>query len=67
MENLSGAFDEQEIIKLKDYFAGIAMGGIVHGHARLASKLDPDLYELFARHAYLLANAMLKERLIENE
>ena len=48
--------------KLRDKFAGIAMGGLIQkGNVNL-SDLDEPLIRLIARWAYVLADEMLDEK-----
>jgi hypothetical protein len=48
---------------LRDYFAAMAMQGLVATHGLVAKELwDQSAPEMFARDAYELADAMLAER-----
>ena len=51
-------------ISKREYFAAMAMQGFCVGHARLRDEFDPYLYELFARHSFLLADKMMSESLL---
>ena len=56
----TGVTTSSEGMDLRDYFAGLAMQGLL-AYAATTGKYAPPDDEL-AREAYKLANAMLKER-----
>ena len=57
-------------LSLRDYFAGQALAGLMPPYGLSPDGVrdlvgvvaDPDLFDVFARHAYSMADAMLAER-----